>query len=413
MTIAAIIAEYNPFHNGHLYHLNETRKQLDADYIILLMSGNYVQRGAPALYNKYLRTQMALCCGADAVFELPVGFALSSAERFAGGAVRLLDQLGAVQFLSFGSECGSIEPLWDYAQLLQHSYRHLEFLTLLRENQKKGMSFPSARDHAIREYFSDKSNLSLLPNNILGIEYCKAILIQNSTIQPFTIKRQGEDYHSQLLPHDHQSYVSATALRQSIKENGHAPADNFPVPVYELICKYDLFHHFLCENDFSLPLYYKLLCEQSDGFSSYLDCSKELSDKICRHLPEFLNFEQFCFLLKTKELTYTRISRVLMHILLNIRSDERSEDLTSLPHAPYIRLLGFREKSAEVLKIIKKSSEIPIISKPADAVKLLSKNDYPLFLQDIQCSHIYEAVYAHTTKRTALNEYRQSPILFS
>lgn len=407
MNVAAIIAEYNPFHNGHFYQLTTTREQLHADYIVVVLSGNFVQRGAPAICSKYLRAEMALRCGADAVIELPARYALSSAEQFAGGAVSLLNQLNTIQYLSFGSECGDVRPLWDYAQLLCHSYEDLEFLHLLQTYQKEGSSFPSARDKAMKEYFSCEKNISLLPNNILGIEYCKAILLQNSSIKPFTILRCGEGYHSPVLNSAENKYASASALRQAIKSGGNtAFSEHFPAPVYELIRKHELFQHYLTENDFSLLLHYKLLSEQSEGFTSYLDCSKELSDKIGKHLSEFTDFEQFCMLLKSKELTYTRISRVLMHILLNLKKEENAA-----PVVPYARLLGFRKESVDLLHIIKEKSDIPLITKLADADKLLDANALALLNQDIQCAHIYESVSAAKTKKTAHNEYRQSPII--
>lgn len=408
MNVAAIIAEYNPFHNGHFYQLNTTREQLHADYIVVILSGNFVQRGAPAICSKYLRAEMALRCGADAVIELPARYALSSAEQFAGGAISLLNQLNIIQYLSFGSECGDVRPLWDYAQLLCHSYEDLEFLHLLQTYQKEGLSFPSARDKAMKQYFSNEKNISLLPNNILGIEYCKSILMQHSSIKPFTILRCGEGYHSPILTSAEENrYASASALRQAIKSGSNSAfSEQFPAPVYELIKEHDLFRHYLTENDFSLLLHYKLLSEQSEGFSSYLDCSKELSDKIVKHLSEFTDFEQFCMLLKSKELTYTRISRVLMHILLNLKKEE-----SAAPVVPYARLLGFRKESADLLRMIKEKSDIPLITKLADADKILDESALTLLNQDIQCAHIYESVYAAKTKKTAHNEYRQSPVI--
>lgn len=411
MKIAAIIAEYNPFHNGHFYQLKETRRTLDADYVVILLSGDFVQRGAPALCNKYLRTKMALSCGADAVFELPVRYALSSADGFAGGAVRLLDQLGAVDFLSFGSECGEVRPLMDYAQLLCRSEQEPGFQKLLLDRQKQGMSFPFAREQAIAEFFSTKSNLLRSPNNILGIEYCKAILTQNSSIKPFTIRRSGEDHHSTSLPDVDGAHVSATAIRQELRLNGKLQKEYVPASVSHILQEQRISHDLLSENDFSLLLYYKLLCEQSLGFSSYLDCSKELSDKMIHYLNSYVNFEQFCSRLKSKELTYTRISRVLMHILLNIRTDLDVEDEVHRPYVPYARLLGFRNSSSPLLNRLKKCSTIPIISKPADAGKLLTSSGIRLFKEDISSAHVYEAVYAAKAKETIRNEYRQSPII--
>ena len=212
MKTAGIIAEYNPFHRGHEYQIQYTREKLGADYVIVAMSGDYVQRGTPALISKHLRTEMALRCGADLVLEMPVSVSTASAEAFAMGGVSLLDSLGVVDILCFGSESGEITALKELAEVLVEEPE--EYRILLKSFLSQGLSFPAARSQALTEYFKNPRNFTgddfdgvltpLLnqvtrilntPNNILGIEYCKALLRLNSKIQPVTIRREGMGYH--------------------------------------------------------------------------------------------------------------------------------------------------------------------------------------------------------------------------
>ena len=192
MRVNGIISEYNPFHNGHKYLLTESKKATSADYTVIVMSGNFVQRGAPALINKYKRAEMALQNGADLVLELPKYYATASAEYFAMGGISLLDKLGVVTNLSFGSECGDLAVLEKIARILVEEPN--DYTILLRENLKKGQSYPTARTNALLEYnadFGEYKDVLSSPNNILGIEYLKALLKRKSSIQPYTLLRTG------------------------------------------------------------------------------------------------------------------------------------------------------------------------------------------------------------------------------
>lgn len=415
MKTAAIIAEYNPFHNGHKYLIEETRRLTGADFVLVIMSGNFVQRGAPAIFNKYIRTWMALCGGADAVIELPSLYAVSSAEFFAGGGITLLNQLGMIDFLSFGSECGDIELIKNCAALL--SLETPEYHCALQAFLRQGLSFPAARNKAVLRLLpvsglsSDCKDTAFLseetvntlfasPNNILALEYCKALLVSDSNITPVTIKRQGDSYHETMLNTDASVFSSASAIRIAIEHCNEAVTGNFPS------C-------FLTCDDFSALLHYKLLLEQEHGFSEYFDCSCGLSDKIIKNLPAFTNFTDFCSLLKSKDITYTRISRVLIHILLGITvPGSCSRPLTDRkPDVPYARLLGFRKDSAALLSSIKRNSSIPLISKLADASSLLDSHALSMLKQDILAGNIYETAYYNKYKKGPLNEYKQSPVI--
>ena len=214
MHVNGIIAEYNPFHNGHKYQLDISRQLIGAEYTVVAMSGNFVQRGAPAMINKYIRARMALENGADLVLEIPSFYACGSAEYFATGAVSLLDKLGVITTLCFGSECGDIDILTQTGRLLFEE--PAEFRRILNEKLEQGLSFPAARSHALCTVMStDADEIFSCPNNILGMEYIKALNRIGSNIKPFTIKRAGADYHDHRL---NGSQASASALRKAMAE---------------------------------------------------------------------------------------------------------------------------------------------------------------------------------------------------
>ena len=419
MKTAAVIAEYNPFHKGHEYHLLKTRAMAEADYIIVIMSGDFVQRGAPALMNKYLRAKMALAGGADVVIELPSRYALSSAEGFAEGAVSLIDRLHVVDLLSFGSECGNAAQLSYYAKRLLTLEQDPEYRKALTSYQKQGLSYPAAVQNAMQD--PSGSTMSL-PNNILGIEYCKSLIRRHSFITPVSILRNGEGYHSPQLSADSGSYSSASALRKAAVAHEDSLdlllrdtvfVSQIPAQVLPIWKSDPEIHYGISEADFSLLLHYKLLSDQADGYSCFQDCSEDLSLKIKKYLPEYRDFTDFCQLLKSRDLTYTRISRVLMHILLDLRKNEAFlKDSDACLQIPYARLLGFRKSASPLLNRIRKESGIPLIAKPADASSLLSGDGLSLFKEDVRIAHTYEAVASSKNQTLLHNEYQQSPIVW-
>lgn len=403
MTVNGIIAEYNPFHNGHLYQLGQSRRLTGADYTVVVMSGDFVQRGAPALCDKHTRAHMALSCGADLVLELPASYAVASAEYFAAGAVSLLDRLGVISHLCFGSECGSTEALNQVAAVLLAEPD--DYLSALKQLLKQGKTYPDARAEALRQCrpeLSGDSKLLSSPNNILGIEYIKALLRQNISIRPVTIKRLGNGYHDRSAG---APFCSALAIRQALF-SGASPeffAGQMPEEAAGLLGSWLDTHAPMQNERLSLPLYYKLLSESSRGFSAYLDVSPALSERILNHLGEYRGFADFCNLLKTKELTYTRISRCLLHILLNIKKEEMPSSGT--PFIPYARVLGFRKSAAPLLTAISKNSSIPLITKLADAKERLEEDALIMLQKDIQISQFYQGICALENRLPIRNEY--------
>ena len=394
MKTVGIIAEYNPFHNGHLYQLKKAKEVTDADFAVVVMSGDFTQRGTPAVFDKYTRCRLSLLAGADLCIELPVVYATASAELFAKGAVSLLSALG-VDALCFGSECGEIAPLREIASLLfaePPAYKEA-----LNKALKEGLSFPSARAVAVRKCAHagslpgadvTASDVLASPNNILGIEYLRALLALEKNGQhapvPYTIKRKGDGYLSHTLSEE--SFCSAMALRKGIAEGNPDLLRYVPESIRQEFSDTCQTKSALCADDFSGMLFYKLLSEKDSGYDSYLDVSSDLSDKIRKNLGTFTTFSAFCEnSLKSKDITLTRVYRSLLHILLSIKK----EDLPAA--APYARILGFREASFEVFGCLSKEN-IPLLSRLKDASSLLSPEALSCLSKDIFAAQLYEHV---------------------
>ncbi len=413
MRVNGIVAEYNPFHNGHKYQLNTCKELTGADYTIVAMSGNFVQRGAPALVDKFTRAKMALLGGADLVLEIPSFYACASAEYYAAGSVALLDKLGVVDCLCFGSECGDIDRLQKTAALLAEEPD--TYQNALRQHLSAGRSFPAARQAALHE-LTGECNALTFPNDILGAEYCKALLRRKSTIRPVTVTRIGSAYHASAMDESELVFPSATAIRQRILVDS-GPSESvlsaYRTHLPDAAC--DVFWQALretgplSENDLSAMLLYALLQNQAAGYTAYLDISEDLSAKIQKHLYQYRNFNSFCELLKSKNLTYTRISRCLLHILLSIKK-ESLVSYQAMDYVPYARILGFKKDAAPLLSAIKRHASASLISKLADAYTVLSEEALGMLQEDVHISNLYCAVRAQKNQTAIRNEY-STPIV--
>lgn len=391
MKVAAIIAEYNPFHNGHKYHIEKIRQLTGADFCLVIMSGDFTQRGEPAVADKYMRTEMALANGADLVLELPVCFSCASSPYFAQGAVSLLDQLGVVDYLAFGSECGQISLLENTAAILAQNPP--AYAKALQNGLKAGLPFPAAQSQALARLEQDLSRILAFPNNLLGVEYCKCLLSRGSAIQPVTISRAGSGYHDSRIQGDS---GSALAIRKILETRSSLDTVRPCVPdtVFAILEASYRKKFPVLPDMLSQMLHYKLLAQEDAGFTSYLDISEDLSRRICRQIPAYENFGSFCSLLKTKELTYTRISRSLLHILLDIRKEDPVYDGLE-EETSYARILGFRQAAAPLLTAIRTNSRIPLISKLADAHNYLKEPAMNRLSKDIRAAHLYNALVFH------------------
>lgn len=415
MNVTGIIAEYNPFHNGHLYQIEQVKKN-GADYVIIVMSGDFLQRGTPAILDKWSRTQMSLSCGADLVIELPAVLATASAQYFARGGVSILDKLGCIDTISFGCESDDISMIQTLSSYLSEEPDN--YKEKLQHYLRKGNSFPKARELALSDCLSAEiAAFASSPNNILALEYCIALLERNSTMNILPIKREGSGYHDTFLSKD--TFASATAIREILGKA--TPNENtcnnsvlspelknqLPEAVYSILDK--KVTEYITQNDFSSLLHYKLLTEVNSSLAKYADVTEDLSDKIHKNLRYYSDYTGFCELLKSKELTYSRINRALTHILLNI-TQEMYDDTKTNDYAGYARILGFRKESAPLLSEIGKKTAIPLISKLADASKILNEHELRNLEHDIFCSHVYESIVATKTDNAIRNEYQREII---
>lgn len=408
MKVVGLITEYNPFHNGHKYHIEQALHLTGADAALVVMSGNYVQRGAPAILPKHLRAESALACGAAAVLELPSCYATGSAEFFALGAVSLLEKLGCVDFLCFGAESPDLDSMKTIAEILLDEPP--VYQDLLKSFIKSGMSFPAARQKALAEYTGKHSELLDQPNNILGIEYLKALYRLQSSIVPYALERTGSGYHDL---HLNSGFSSASAIRKALSDYG---IDNveylesvLPESSFPSLSQVWNLRGPVCSDDYSLLLKYNLLTSTPKQLAEYTDISTDLANRIYKHRNQFVSFEQFCDLLKTKQLTYTRISRALLHILLDIRKDDMRQYLSSGYHG-YARLLGFRKDHSQIFSRIKGESKIPLLSK-LTASNQIAEPFLTMLRHDIFASDLYESVVTEKFRTTFKNDYEQSVVI--
>lgn len=414
MKAVGLVTEYNPFHNGHLYHLNKAMELTGADISVAVMSGDFVQRGEPAVLDKYTRASMALNSGVNLVVELPVNYAVSSAESFAAGALKVLDYIKA-DSIAFGSESGDIESLIKLAHILCDNED-----TIYKEISKytaNGISYAAARQKVV-EKLTDKDTAAMLTssNNILAVEYLKAIIKNNYAIKPYTVQRQGDDYNDTDIRSD---YASATALRGNLK------ADNISkyIPVKAgLILSSNT--NYVYPDDITEALFTRLLdilfASSYDknvfieNVMQYPDVSKEIAgrlyksamDMITRTVPQGVeskdkgafSFGSLCEHIKTKEVPLSRIKRALVRITLGL--DKKHMEKYS--NVPYIRVLGFDKKGQEYLSYIRKTVEVPLITKTADYKEML--------LDDIHAANIYNMIVAGKYGVKELGDFVRGPV---
>ena len=345
--ILGIVSEYNPFHNGHIHHLEISKQLTKTDFTVAVMSGNFMQRGDTALVDKWTRTEMALKSGIDLVIELPTVYALSSAENFADGAVKILDSLGVVDFISFGSEIGEITPLLEVANVLYKEPK--EFSSLITTQLRSGLSYPKAREIALSQFFGSSKKYSSIvsnPNNILGVEYLKSIKKHRSHIRPLTIKRDYADYNS---TQEKNGVASATAIRTMIqnKKNVHRVV---PYETYELLEK--------CKEEgkiipglsvFEKEIIYTLRKMTLSEIAELPDVSEGLENKIKAAANNVNTLDELIASIKSKRYTQSRIQRILLYALLDISKKDINQ---SKRVTPYIRVLGFNKHGKRIISAI-------------------------------------------------------------
>ena len=397
MKVLGLITEYNPFHNGHKYHLTVSKATVGATHTIAVMSGNFLQRGEPALTHKWIRAEMAVQEGIDLVIELPVVYACHSAEYFAFGAIALLHKLGIVDAICFGSEEGKLEPLKKIAKTL--CQEPLEYKTHLHNKIKEGLPYPKARALALKDFlgYENIDNTISSPNNILGIEYLKALYQLGSSITPFTIQRVQADYHSHQLEG---TICSATAIRKFLSTNEETLllSTFMPEKSYSLLMnsiKSRLAPVF--PSSFDQMMLYRLRYLSESTLKDLPDVGEGLENRIKEAAGRAKNYSELLDLIKTKRYTLTRIQRILIHSLLGLSG----QALSSMAHEKgpsYARILAFTHKGAELIRLVKSTSSIPLITninkaniKDCAAQKMLSF--------DLLATDIYSLGYPGTEHR--------------
>lgn len=399
MNLLGLIVEYNPFHNGHKYHLEKSKEITNATHTVAIMSGSFLQRGEPALFDKYTRAEMAVKNGVDLVIELPTLYACQSAEIFSHGAVATLNSLNCVNSLCFGSEEGNIDILQTISEILVKEPS--DFKTTLKNFLDEGIVFPVARSKALYEYIKNNHLLELSEdelqqvlnssNNILGIEYIKSLIKLNSSIKPYTITRIASKYNSTDIE---SNICSATAIRNSLKDNTDLKLIENVVPLHT----FNEINHKINTNfnpvfDY---MFYDLLSStiirDVDNLTKYFEVNEGIENKIYSNVFTSKNLEELINSTKSKRYTMTKIKRTLNNILLGINRDDVIK-VKDLDRVPYIRILAFNNKGREIIKKIKTSSDIEIITK----FSKISHVDDPIFdtliKYDLKSSNMYNLIY--------------------
>ncbi len=396
MKLMAVICEYNPFHNGHQFQLNTQKELLGADGVIGVMSGSFVQRGEPALLDKWARTEMALSSGVDLVLELPVLYSLMSAEGFARGGVSLLSALGVSGHLAFGSECGDASSLMEEAKLCQTD----ACKTALQKALSEGNSYPKACQMAIESVRGyARSDADSRPNDILGIEYCKAILETGADLIPATIKRIGA--HDSDIAEE--NCLSATGIRNRLATgedvSAFMPKDAFAILEREI----GEGRGPVTADCLSQLIRYAVLQTDAETLKNISGISEGLENRIIQSVKEEKSFTDIALSVKTKRYPLTRIKRVLLNILLGITAQDEKIS------PQYARVLGFTDRSSEILRQLKKTAQIPIITKTADAV-LETEDAKRLFELDCKATDLYSLLYPKQEAGQYGLDFYRSPI---
>ena len=390
--VLGIVAEYNPFHNGHMFHLEESKKQTGSTYTVAIMSGNFTQRGSTSIIDKWSKAEIALHCGIDLVLELPVLYSISSAENFADGAIKILDSLKVVDYVSFGAETNDISILQPIADVLYNEPK--AYKTLLSHELKKGISFPKARENAVLMYLNDirkYANILSNPNNILGIEYLKALRKYKSNIEPVAIHRTATGYNDLTYTNN---MASSTAIRNIIKNNGFDVLRNLiPAPSYSILINNIKQGHIVPDlSTFEKQIIYNLRKMDMTEIANLPDVVEGLEFAIkntansCNTLNEFLN------IISSKRYTNTRIQRILLYSLLGITKKDMELSKKTIP---YIRVLATNKRGKYLIsQILKANPKLEIVTSVKRYLDSNPSKNYQLMLdKDIWATNVYTLGY--------------------
>ena len=381
MSSVGIIAEYNPFHNGHLYHLKKIKEMFPDDVTILVLTGNFTERGRPSIIDKFTKTKIAKEAGIDLIVELPFIFATQSADFFAHGSIQILEKLKVEKFV-FGSETNDIDK---FITLAKVQLENEDFDKLVKIYSKLGENYPTALSKALLDLTG--KNMTL-PNDLLGISYVKEVIKNNYKIKPLCIKRTN-DYHNEKLDN---KIVSASAIRKALLEN-----NDIKEQVPDITLKYLKKENLHFQDDYFKFLKYKILTEEDLNIFKTVD--EGLGDKIKKEILNSNNYDELIKKVKSKRYTYNKINRCLNHILCDIKE----KDVKDMKDIEYIRILGFNDKGKQYINKIKKDIDIPVIGN-------FSKCKSPMLQLELKVSSIYASTLDENIKNDFIKEeYKHHP----
>lgn len=405
MKACGLIVEYNPFHNGHLYHVQQAKTISSADCIIAVMSGSFLQRGEPAVMDKFHRTRAALAAGVDIVLELPYVYAVQSSKLFAKGAVHTLKEIGA-ESLCFGSESGNMNDFISSYHILKEN--ESKYKDILKKALNEGVSFPEASSEAYHQIGLTANSADLSkPNNILGFSYVKTILDAQLPIQPMTIKRIKNDYHDKNIS---SPIASATSIREQLLTSSQLMTaetlNSMPESTARQLNKYkqttDVWHHW--EKYFPF-IYYRILTMDATELATFYGVDEGIEHRIIKMAKNCTSFHEWVNAIKTKRYTWTRIQRMFVHILTNTKKAELGK-IDKLSSVPYIRMLGVSEAGRTYLNDKKKEIDIPLITS-------LSRHIHPFLTIEERATNAYYSIFSPELRKQLHIQELGPPIMTS
>ena len=394
MRTIGVIAEYNPFHSGHRHHIQRIRADFGPDCAVAaVMSGNWVQRGDAAIGNKWTRAALALDGGADLILELPTLWAAASAEPFARGSVALLEAMGCVDALSFGSETGELPPLQAAAACLDSVAWRAE----LRQALDRGLPFPAARQHAAQVLIGDDAACFSTPNNNLGIEYLRALEAAGSSIRPHTVLRLGAGHDR--AGAESEPHLSGSVLRESLLREESAGLSPYLAPEAEAVLRRDPASLSFCTQG----ILARLRAMEAEDFARLPDSGEGLANKLRDAARQARSLDELYALVKSKRYTLARIRRLVLWAFLGLAASDRPDA------PPFLRVLGFTRRGQEVLRTMKETASLPVITKPAH-IRRLDSQARRIFALEARCTGLYDLCRRNFGRVEAGNEYTAGPV---
>lgn len=411
MKVLGIITEYNPFHNGHRYHIQESQRITGARWVVCVMSGSFLQRGEPALLNKWARTKMALEMGVDLLLEIPSAYATRSAEAFAHGAVRLLEATGMVDYLSFGSELGDLNPLYALARILVEE--PLVYKKALAHHLAEGLSYPRAQNLALYTVYPEGDALSSIlenPNNILGIEYLKALYRQKSSMEVFTVKRRGSHYHEKTLKG---AFSSATSIRSHLYRKKPLESIEGALPkgcLRVLTEEMEGGRGPIFLEDLTDYLLFLLRRTPPEELKEILGVGEGLENRLKEAALRATSLKDLLFTAKTRRYPLTRLQRIFIHLFIKYTSREaRAFDAGGGPR--YLRILGFTSRGQEILHHMRKKAWLPCINRVAPFYHQSFGLTKKMLGMDILATDLHGLLYSRKEEGLPGQDFRKGPII--